>query len=223
MRGHALPQHEATARIERVISAPKKTPFCTRNAPIRWLPPVFLRSTPFFHAEAFPKKSPSGFRNGPVFPKKTAIFAPPRSLAGGDFSGFSVAKRGGSAAHRKFSFSTHYNLMRRSKRNHTHGLHRAVHTTEKSIALATRGQDVTTSACRRSKRSAACPLRVRILGTSAADALRRPRPKTTTPRRPRPRNDVRGNGAATNLTPSDASGAITIQDDVAALDRARDA
>ncbi len=92
------------------ISAQKTTLFCTRNAPNRHFPSVFLRFAPFFTRKPSQKKSLSGFPKGPVSPKKKPIFAPAQSLAAEDYSGFSVAERGVLPHHRKIAFLNRYNL-----------------------------------------------------------------------------------------------------------------
>ena len=136
------------------ISAQKKTLFCTRTGPNRRPPPGFFRFRPIFHAQGLTAKANPAKPKQPTFPAGNGQFSPRRATCYRGFFWFFCCRKGGPAPPQKIpSLSPARPLCTTHKINTKLYLRLHTVTTEKSIFLATRGPDVTTSACRRHKRS----------------------------------------------------------------------
>lgn len=89
---------------EGVISAQEKGPvFASKPTKPAASRRFFCVLTHFITGKRSPKKSLSGPNKERVFSQKTASFIPSRPIAAGDFPGFSVAKSGSRADHRKIA------------------------------------------------------------------------------------------------------------------------
>ena len=135
----------------------KKRPFLHRNCDKPAATPWFFPLSPdFSRLRPHRQREPGQAKTVPFSGGKRPLFTSPGPVPLGDFSGFSVAERGGAPPQKIPPLGPSRLPQINYKCNNNIYLCRQTVTTEKSISLPARGQDVTTSACRRHKRLAVC-------------------------------------------------------------------